>query len=69
MSFIRRVLGIDDKSHKEHAQHMAGRARETEQSILAERQEYRQTIQRVESGARVLATWDGAMRMMTRDKE
>lgn len=61
MGFLRKVLKLDDPQ-------LERKAVETEREIESVRQEYRQAIQRTESGVRVMNTWNGAMKML-RDQE
>jgi len=63
MTMLRRLLGIH---HNGSAEDNA-RAEETaelERLISRERQELRQTMQRIESGTRIPMTWAGAMKLM-----
>ncbi len=61
MGFLRRLLGIKLDSDPE----MTARAEESDKIIERERQEYRQTIQRVASGTRgLMASWDEVNRMV-----
>lgn len=57
MTILRRLLRLDDPDHDRIVA-------EKEKIIETQRQEYRQTVQRAESGVRILNTWDGAMRML-----
>lgn len=65
MSIMRRLLGIA-RPYLHDDEHVARMARSAA-TIERERQEYRQTIQRVGSGARLLSTWEGAMKIMRKN--
>ena len=75
MSVLRRIFGIEDnKSNGLHGHEQKAIA--TDAHLERERQEYRQTIQRVESGARVLerknrliSTWDEGLQMIARKND
>jgi hypothetical protein len=62
MSILRRILGLSVKEATDPG--LENKAKETERLIETERQEFRQTLQRADSGARLMQTWDGAMHMM-----
>lgn len=64
MSIFARLLGIATVDPAAPTAH----AVETEKKIAAARGELNQTVQRIESGARVLETWDSAMRLMENRK-
>lgn len=44
------------------------KAAESKQRLERERQEYRQIVQRVNSGARLMEIWDDANRMLTNNR-
>lgn len=72
MSILHRLFGIDQTASEPDVE-MKKIASDTIQRLERERQELRQTVQRVESGARVmenslLRNWDGAMLMLMRQK-
>lgn len=68
MSILRRFLGIA-KPDLNAEPHLAERYRETTAQLLLERQEFRQKVQNVESGAKIMRTWDDALEMVTRGRQ
>lgn len=62
MSVLRRIFGLDVPAEDKAGD--VARVVETEQELTAARQEFRQSIQRVQSGAKVFQTTAGAMRMI-----
>ncbi len=58
-SLLRRLLGLEHHADPE----MVQKAVDSDRVLERERQEYRQIIQRVDSGTRVMKTWDSANRM------
>lgn len=61
MGILRRILGIKIEADPE----LAARAEEADKVIQRERQEYRQTVQRVASGTRnLMMSWDEVNHMI-----
>jgi hypothetical protein len=63
MSVIRRLLGLKDTACDNGPEQII-RAAETEQELTEARQEFRQSLQRVQSGAKIFQTTAGAMRVI-----
>lgn len=62
MSILQRILGLPQPVDTD----LEERAERTKAELIEARQEYRQTVQRLESGVRVMQTWNGAMSMLSR---
>lgn len=65
MKILRRLLGAKVPTAREPTPE----EKATQQLLMRERQEYRQIVQRLESGVRVMNTWESAIGMLNRGKE
>lgn len=65
MKILRRLLGARIPEEREPTL----KEKVTQQTLMRERQEFRQTVQRLESGVRLMNTWEGAMGMLNRGEE
>lgn len=72
MSILRRILRIEKPHFSDEPRvnfALAVKAQQADADLESSSQELRQTVQRLESRARVMDTWSGAMKMLTRDEE
>lgn len=72
MSILRRILRIEKPQFSHEPKEnfaLTSRALKADADLATSSQELRQTVQRLESRARVMNTWSGAMKMLTRDEE
>jgi hypothetical protein len=72
MSILHRLLKIEKPQFSDEPKQdlaMSLKAKQADADLESSSQELRQTVQRIESRARVMNTWSGAMKMLTRDEE
>lgn len=67
MSILRRFFGIQ-KPQLHADPHLEAQYRATTAQLLLERQEFRQKVQRTQSGAEIMRTWDDALAMVQRGR-